>query len=130
MQITFTGTDDLLALQRDLERTAEVAPEQARAVIAKGALNIKKDAQRRWSGMPHLRRLPAAVTYDTHETPSGGWAEIGPDKNKPQGALGNIAEYGSVKNAPIPALGPAAELEEPRTARYLEDLAYRSLEGL
>jgi hypothetical protein len=128
MKISFSGSGDLLGLQHDLERAAAIAPADARKVIKKGAQNIKTDAQRRVSGLKHAPAYPRAISYDTHETPAGGWAEIGPDKDKRQGALGNLIEYGSVHNAPRPHLGPAAEAEEPRTARYLEQLAMASLE--
>ena len=40
-------------------------------------------------------------------------ADIGPDKSKPQGALGNILEYGTVNNAPFAHLGPALDREAP-----------------
>jgi hypothetical protein len=127
-EFRFEGSADLLALQRDLERAASFSPKQARAVVKKGAQNIKSGAQKRVAGLKHAPAYPQAITYDTHDTPTGGWAEIGPDKNKRQGALGNLIEFGSVHNAPRPHLGPEAELEEPRTARYLEQLAVESLE--
>lgn len=128
MQIKFGGSADLLDLQRDLEQAAKFAPGKARKVIKKGAQNIKSGAQQRVSGLKHAPAYPRSITYDTHDTPSGGWAEIGPDKVKRQGALGNLIEFGSVKNQPRPHLGPEADLEEPRTARELEQLAFESLE--
>lgn len=103
-----------------------VAPQESRRVLQKGALNIKTDARKRISGHPTLRRLPAAITYDTHETPGGGWAEIGPDHAKPQGPLGNIPEHGTRNNAPLPYMRPAADAEEPRFAKAMEDLAAKA----
>lgn len=128
MKITFSGTDDLHALLGDLEKTAEWAPRDARAVIKKGAQQIKTDAQRRISGLAHAPAYPRSISYDTHETPGGGWAEIGPDKDKRQGALGNLLEYGSIRNAPIPHLAPALEDERPRLQRALQELAGRILD--
>lgn len=109
-----------------LVHAAGVAPAEARKVVAKGALNIKNDARRRLAGHPHLRRLPAAITYDSHETPTGGWAEIGPDHDRPQGALGNIPEYGTRKNAPLPYMRPSGEAELPRFERAMGDLAEKA----
>lgn len=120
-------TSEVAAVADVLVRAADVAPAEARKVVAKGALNIKTDARRRISGHPHLRALPAAITYDSHVTATGGWAEIGPDKERPQGALGNIAEYGTIKNAPLPFMRPAAEAEQPRFELALEDLAVKAL---
>ncbi|MEU8186011.1 hypothetical protein [Micromonospora carbonacea] len=121
-------TRELHLLAVDLDEAAAAAPAEVRKVVQKGALNIKTDWRRRWSGHPHARRLPYAVTYDTKETSTGSSAEIGPDKDKPQGALGNLFEFGSVNNAPIPGGIPAAAAEKPRFEKALEDLAVRLLE--
>lgn len=110
-----------------LAKAPGVAAAEARRVVAKGALNVKTDARRRISGHPHMPSLPAAITYDTHETVGTVWAEIGPDKEKRQGALGNIAEYGTPKNAPIPFMRPAAETERPKFEKAMEDLAAKAI---
>lgn len=110
-----------------LVKAAGVAVEEARKVVAKGALNIKQDAQRRISGLAHAPAYPRSITYDSHETRLAAWAEIGPDKNKRQGALGNILEYGTIKNAPHPHMRPAAEAEQPRFGKAMEDLAVKAL---
>jgi len=55
-------------------------------------------------------------------------AEIGPDKLRRQGPLGNLLEYGSVHNAPHPHMIPAAEAEQPRFEQAMEDLSARLLE--
>src|SRR4051812_13870755 len=104
-------TAEVEALANVLVEAADVAPVGARKVVAKGALNIKTDARRRVTGHPHAPAYPNSITYDSHVTPTGGWAEIGPDKDKRQGALGNILEFGTSKNAPIPHMLPAAEAE-------------------
>lgn len=111
-----------------LVHVAGAAPAESRQAVAKGALNIKSDARRRVSGNPHLPRYPASITYDSHETPTGGWAEIGPDKERPQGALGNVLEYGGTRSAPLPHMRPAAEAELPRFERAMEVLAVKGLE--
>lgn len=113
-----------------LVKAAGVAPVEARAAVAKGALNIKNDARRRISGLAHAPAYPNSITYDSHETATGGWAEIGPDKGKRQGALGNLLEFGSVKNAPHPHMAPAAEAERPKFERAMEDLGVKALKDL
>lgn len=126
MKLRF-DTSEVADLADVLVNTADVAPVQARKVVAKGALNIKRDAQRRTSGLAHAPAYPRSITYDSHETPTGGWAEIGPDKTRRQGALGNILEFGTVKNAPIPHMLPAAEAERPKFEKAMEDLAAKAL---
>lgn len=110
-----------------INKASRVAVPDAAAVVGKGALNIKKDAARRVTGLKHAPAYPRSITYDLYTSLTGPAAEVGPDKNKRQGALGNILEYGTTKNAPIPHLGPAADAEEPRFAKALEDLAVKAL---
>lgn len=130
-QVTVSGVDGpdgLKALAADLDRAAAVAPAVARQVVQRGALNIKTDWRREWSGLSHAPALHRAVGYDTWVTASGAAAEIGPDTDKRQGYLGNVAEYGTVNNAPHPGGAPALERERPRFAKALEDVAADELE--
>lgn len=115
-------------LAEGLEQTRK-ARTQLAAVVAKGALNIKKDAQRGVRGLAHAKAYPASITYDLHEALTGPYADIGPDKNKRQGALGNLLEFGSVNNPPRPHIRPAADREAPKFARAIEDLVAKQLEG-
>ncbi len=124
--VSIDGAHGLEILAADLGQAAEDALPEVRRVVQKGALNIKKDWRQAWSGLDHAPRLPYAVTYDTEEKRTSVTAEIGPDKDKRQGALGNLIEYGSVNNAPIPGGAKALRAEEPRYEKALGDV----LEGL
>lgn len=107
---------------------AGVAPAEARKIVARGAFNIKKDARQRREGSQYFPALKNAITYDSHVTPAGGWAEIGPDIDKPQGNMGHIPEYGALRTPAEPYMRPAAEAELPRFIEAMEDLAVRDLE--
>ena len=120
--------DDLSSLARDLRAAAVTVPVVSRAVVARGALNIKNDWRRRWTGLSNAPLLPYAIGYDTNETPWGVSAEIGPDKSKPQGPLGNLIEFGSVNNAPQPGGAPALDTEEPKFLDALADVAEKALD--
>lgn len=120
---------DLDRWVHDIGEAVELAPKETRKVVAKGALNIKTDARRRVTGLKHAPAYPSSITYDTKESTTGAEAEIGPDKNKRQGALGNLIEYGSVHNSPRPHMAPAADAEAPRFEKAMEDLAAKLLEG-
>ena len=121
------ASPDITVVVDALTKASAVAVEDVTAVVAKGALNIKTDAARRVSGLKHAPAYPRSITYDMYVTFAGPSAEIGPDKNKRQGALGNILEYGTTKNAPIPHMGPAADAEEPKFVSALETLAVEAL---
>lgn len=123
-------TREVHELAQVLGQAADGAAKDVRPVVQKGALNIKTDARRRASGLSHAPRYPQSITYDSHETRTGAWAEIGPDVEKEglQGYLGNVLEFGTTNNAPHPHIMPAAEREEPRFIKALEDVAVEGLE--
>src|SRR5690606_5591120 len=112
----------------DLGRVPGRAVPKVTAAVTKGAVNIKNDWADRWKGLSHAPALASAVTYDMEF--GVGWvgAVIGPDKEKRQGALGNIIEYGTVNNAPRPGGGPALAAEEPKFTKALSDIAGRALD--
>jgi len=114
-----SGLNEWIGVLEDA--AADVLP-GARKVIAKAALNIKNDAKKKISGVAHAPHYPRSITYDTAISGTTVTAEIGPDKNKRQGALGNILEYGTSNNAPLAHLGPALDYEAPNLERYLGDL--------
>jgi hypothetical protein len=70
---------------------------------------VRDDARNRIKGHKYLPVYPYSITYDVKATGEGIEGEIGPDKGRPQGPLGNIVEYGTSKNAPLPHLGPALD---------------------
>ncbi len=98
-------------------------------VVTKGALNIKNDWRRRWSGIGHAPAVPYSITYDIKALGSRLEAEIGPDKSRRQGALGNILEFGTVNNAPRPGGLPALQAEEPKFVQNISELPEKVLGG-
>lgn len=128
MPATFDG-HELAAWAKDLSKAAAIAPAEAAKVVVKAAVNVKKDAAQRASGLAHAPAYPRSIGFDdVRISRTAATTDVGPDKRKRQGALGNIIEYGTRKNAPIPHLGPAAEAEEPRFVRAMENLAAKALE--
>jgi len=121
-------TSGLRQLDQDLGKVEAQSLPQARKVVARGSVQIKKGAQQRIAGHPHAPAYPRSIGYDQYETP--GWlrSQIGPDKLKRQGALGNILELGTTNNAPLPHLGPAADEEAPKFERAVGDLGVSLLE--
>ena len=105
-----------------------------RATISKGALNIKNDAKARilaQSRHLYVKQYPNSITYDLKALGTTVSAEIGPDKNKPQGDLGNILEFGAPgHNAPMPHLIPAFSAEIPNTEVWLAKAAEDAVLGI
>jgi hypothetical protein len=120
MRVTVTGA---LELADAWDEAAARSDEDLRQVVRKGAVNVKKDWRTAWSGFKHAPDLPDAVTFDEDDEAGNLGAEIGPDKSKSQGALGNLLEFGSVNNAPHPGGQPALDAEEPHFERAAGDVA-------
>lgn len=119
--------NDLNTLIEDIDAGMRAIVPEVEKVVARGALNVKNDWRDRWSGHPHIKHLPRAISYDLDTQQSTVDAEIGPDKDKAQGALGNVIEFGTVNNAPIPGGLPALEAETPKFVRALADVAEKEM---
>lgn len=118
-------SDDLARLAADLEREAVITPKDVRDVVAKGAVNVKKDWRQRATGIAHAPRYPSSIGYDW----TGPFeATIGPeDTAQNQGFLGHILEFGGAHNAPRNDGQQALDAEEPRFEKAISDLAGRHL---
>lgn len=105
------GLDRLIA---ELDHASAGVIPGVTAVVSKGALNIKRDWSGSWKGLKHAPALPFAIGYDLFTTPVAIRAVIGPDKDRKQGALGNLVEFGSLNNPPHPGGSPALDREAPK----------------
>lgn len=108
---------DLADLMRDLRKAAKEAPNIAHRVVKRGAVNVKAEWRRNAtrSAGQHARRYPYSIGFDiTSPGVHPIVAEIGPDKDQPQGPLGNLLEFGSTNNPPHNDGGRALRAEEPR----------------
>lgn len=119
---------DVDRLVAELDKAIYNCPGEVEKVVARGALQIKNGARRRIGRPAHAPAYPNSISYDIQRWGLGAVAEIGPDKGRRQGALGNLLEYGSVNNAPIPHIRPAADEELPRFERAMEDLGVKLLD--
>jgi hypothetical protein len=106
------------SLAADMLKAAAGAIVGTRGIVQKGSLNIKNEARKNvvQSAPVHNAHAASAITYDTEIDAKGlvTRGEIGYDKGRPGGALGNLLEYGSRNNAPHRDLGRAFDSELPR----------------
>ncbi len=95
---------ELDRLATDLGNVPGTAGRFIRSAVEVTARNVKDDWREELPKDGHARALPYAVGYDIKTLHAFGasviQAEIGPDKERPQGALGNLVEFGSVNNPP------------------------------
>lgn len=95
--------------------------------VAVTARKVQQGARARVRGHRYLPQYPNSITYDVRGGPGVIEAEIGPDKDRPQGPLGNIIEFGTPKNAPIEHLGPALEENSEDLVRGIEIALHQAL---
>ena len=118
--------DDLTKLAADLLKAEKLTSRQLRGEFRKVAEQARDEWRAGYRNIPgrRLRHLPASVTYETSELPSGAQAEIGPDKEKSQGPLASIVEFGTSRHGPIaPMRDQVAAKAEERLVVALEDIA-------
>lgn len=111
----------------DLHKAASHVLDQAEKVVKKTAVQVKKgwiaNAKQSVAGAGHARAYPYSITFDDPvRGPGHVEVEVGPDKDRPQGALGNLIEYGSRNNPPHWDGKRAADAEAPNFEKYLADM--------
>jgi hypothetical protein len=113
-------TSELNRLAADLGKIPGRAVPQVDAVLKKGAVKMKGEMQRAFSGSPHFKGVTPAVSFDRRGFASRVGYEIGPDADRaPGGALAGIAVEGGANggggtvdiDSILPAETPAIERE-------------------
>ena len=119
------------SLAADMLKAATEAVVATRTVVQVGAFNIKRDAKANVlkSAPIHHANAASAITYDTDIGKTSVDAEIGYDKDRAPGRIGNLLEYGGGgdHSPPHRDLGRALDAEEPRFAEALAALVEKLL---
>lgn len=107
-------------------------PQDAMPIFRRAAVEtgreVRDTARENAAGMAHAPMFPRSITHGFAGDSHGGGVvgafvgssfgqydievEIGPDKDLPQGALGNLIEFGSVNNAPMGIMHGALQAHE------------------
>ncbi len=86
---------ELMQLAADLEQGGEAISGNVRKAVQVTSHKIKEDAKASVRGRKGLGHAANAITYDTTESRAGVESEIGYDKGRGAGKLGNLIEYGA-----------------------------------
>lgn len=134
-------SSDYSKLTADIGQAADNAGKYLRPAIERTARSVKDTAKANAMGMAHAPAFPHSITYDVGTTADQStsqiaasilaagnagsrgstlYAEIGPDKERPQGALGNLIEYGSTNNPPQGIMHGALQANEADFERGVE----------
>lgn len=127
--VTFKGADvgELNSLSAEIRRGGLLTALAGRAAVERGAFNVMRTAQKLAPFGPRTPFYPASITYDIEIELAAVEAEIGPDKDKPQGPLGNVFEFGTSEVAPQAHVGPAVDIENPNFYRVVGAIAAKAL---
>lgn len=87
-------------LAADLDDAAGELQSNAVKAVAVTSLKTKKTWQEKLAGSATLPGLPGALSYDVKQTAGEIGSEVGFDKSRGQGALGNVSEFGTPTVAP------------------------------
>lgn len=118
---------DFSRLTVDVSHLAGVTARYLLPAVETTGRNIRDTARENASGIAHAPQFPGSITYDFvgdafGRGPLGAFIggrgaydielEVGPDKERPQGPLGNLFEYGSVNNPPMGIMHGALQAHE------------------
>lgn len=109
----------LTELVRDLTSAPLKAQRKARQAVEENARGVQAKWRQHAGFSRHAPLYPASITHDVAWKGATIEAVIGPDKDKPQGALGNLIEYGSANNPPHGDGAAALEAQAPTFERDL-----------
>lgn len=102
---------ELMGLAQDLDGGGQALSGRVRKAVQVTSNKVKQDAQQSVKGRKNLSHAAHAITYDTKESSGGVESEIGYDKGRGAGKLGNLIEFGAPRSgnhlAPSHDLGNA-----------------------
>ena len=118
---------ELRALIADLREAPKLVRREARAVISKGALNIKNQMRDEVARSRHFR-FAHTVSYDIRVSGDTIEAEIGPETGG-VGSLAGFAYFGGVNGGggTVPDPQGALDAEAPNVEKYLDALITKAL---
>lgn len=111
MSLILEGFDEVKALFAEAPERMRKNGRKAVEVTARRMKDDMRDRAARIAGR-HAAAYPASITYDITGEGELVEAEIGPDKNRRQGALGNLLEGGGPHSSPHPHVTPAFEAQK------------------
>ena len=126
-------------LAHDLGRVPDTLAPKVRAVVSKGAVNIKNQQRSDFDPSTRFKQIAKTISYDITESRGAIEAEIGPNRHYRSARLANIAYFEaeshhravfgtSTSGGVVPDPGVALEDEMPRLLSALGDVALRAID--
>ena len=115
-------TSEVQRLAANLGKVAGAAVKDVDAVFKKGAQNVKDEMQADARGSVHFKGMAGSISYDSAYSVGAVRYEVGPDKSRRGGALGNIYYFGTSRGGGSGDLEKPIRSEAPRLESALLDL--------
>lgn len=116
-------------LAADLETAGKRLPAEARKTVKKAAQNIKTTMADDAKSSGAYKHFAGSISYTMQGNAAFSSAEIGPDKGRTQGALGNILYFGTSKNGPVLNVEVGLAKEAPEFERRIAEMTEGLLDG-
>lgn len=118
----WTGTDQIHRFAADLRALPEYARGDARQVLSKAGVNIKRQLVAEMSASGSFGAVARSISYEIEDRAGSIELVAGPTKGSP-GSLANIAYFGSSRGGgTVPDPRGALDAETPVAAAYLLEL--------
>lgn len=127
MDVTIDDGGQFRRLALDIAEEMRTVPQEVRKEIVKGAKNVQDDLNGQAAASKHFKGMAGSVTYEMKGNAHFSEAEVGPDKGRTGGALGNIFFFGGANGGGGTGdLDGALRREEPRLTAAVSDI-FRSV---
>lgn len=91
-------------------------------VLKRGVQNMKAEMEMDIRGSTHFKGMAGSISYDSDYRVGQVAYEIGPDKERRGGGLGNVYYFGTSRGGGSGDIDKPLRTEEPRLAQALGDL--------
>lgn len=120
---------EVMKLAADLGKASKKVYDEADRIAEKTALLIKNSMQREARSNGRTQHFAGSISYDRAAKLGAIGYEIGPDKDRTQGALGNLLYFGSSNNGPTLDVEVGIRLHEPDFIKRMEKLGEELIDG-
>lgn len=114
---------EVTRLAVNLGKIAGSSVKDVDAVMKKGAQNVKDEMTADVRGSTHFKGMAGSISYDSAYGVGAVRYEVGPDKSRRGGALGNIYYFGTSRGGGSGDIEKPLRSESPRLEKALGDLA-------
>lgn len=90
------------------------------AVVTKSSNSVRDAMRSDASGIGHAPHFPNSITADVKMKAGLIEGEVGPDKGRTQGPLGNILYFGTSNNGPVLNINGPLDAEAPKFQAAIE----------